>query len=65
MTLFVKAPTPLCRRRRGPTFTALDFETANTYRNSACAVGLVRVGRVVRRAGASLTPPGACATIRV
>jgi DNA polymerase-3 subunit epsilon len=59
MTLFVKAPTALCPRRRGPTFTALDFETANTYRNSACAVGLVRVeqGRVVRRATHLIRPP--------
>lgn len=34
-----------------PTFTAIDFETANEYRDSACAVGLVRVerGRIVRR----------------
>ncbi len=35
-----------------PTFTAIDFETANYFRDSACAVGLVRVerGRIVRRA---------------
>jgi DNA polymerase III subunit epsilon len=34
-----------------PTFTAIDFETANYFRDIACAVGLVRVerGRVVRR----------------
>lgn len=25
------------------TFVALDFETANHYRDSACAIGLVRV----------------------
>jgi DNA polymerase III epsilon subunit-like protein len=24
-------------------FTAIDFETANTFPNSACAIGLVRV----------------------
>lgn len=41
------------------TFTALDFETANRYRNSACAVGLVRVerGRIVRRAYHLIRPP--------
>jgi DNA polymerase III subunit epsilon len=34
-----------------PTFTAIDFETANEDPDSACAVGLVRVerGRIVRR----------------
>ena len=43
----------------GPTFTAIDFETANTYPNSACAVGLVRVerGRIVRRAYHLVRPP--------
>ena len=42
-----------------PTFTAIDFETANRYRNSACAVGLVRVerGRIVRRAYHLIRPP--------
>ncbi len=42
-----------------PTFTAIDFETANRYRNSACAVGLVRVqgGRVTRRAEYLIRPP--------
>jgi DNA polymerase-3 subunit epsilon len=41
------------------TFTAIDFETANRYRNSACAVGLVRVerGRVVRRKYRLIKPP--------
>ena len=40
-------------------FTAIDFETANRYRNSACAVGLVRVerGRIVRRAYRLVRPP--------
>jgi DNA polymerase-3 subunit epsilon len=40
-------------------FTAIDFETANRYRNSACAVGLVRVerGRIVRRAYHLIRPP--------
>jgi DNA polymerase-3 subunit epsilon len=42
-----------------PTFTAIDFETANRYRNSACAIGLVRVerGRIVRRAQHLIRPP--------
>ncbi|MBI3268959.1 MAG: hypothetical protein HYZ53_08050 [Planctomycetes bacterium] len=41
------------------TFVALDFETANVYRNSACAVGMVRVerGRVRRRFYRLLRPP--------
>lgn len=40
-------------------FTAIDFETANRYRNSACAVGLVRVeeGRIVRRLHRLIRPP--------
>jgi DNA polymerase-3 subunit epsilon len=46
-------------RSHAPTFTAIDFETANRYRNSACAVGLVRVerGRIVRRATHLIRPP--------
>jgi DNA polymerase-3 subunit epsilon len=46
-------------RSPAPTFTAIDFETANRYRNSACAVGLVRVerGRIVRRASYLVRPP--------
>lgn len=45
--------------RLAPTFTAIDFETANRYRNSACAIGLVRVerGRIVRRATHLIRPP--------
>lgn len=41
------------------TFAAIDFETANRYPNSACAVGLVRVerGRIVRRAYRLIRPP--------
>jgi DNA polymerase III subunit epsilon len=59
MRFVVKAPPLLCPRGRGATFTAIDFETANAYRNSACAVGLVRVegGRVVRRAHTLIRPP--------
>jgi DNA polymerase-3 subunit epsilon len=43
-------------------FTAIDFETANRYRNSACAVGLVQVrgGRVARRLTRLIRPPFAC-----
>jgi DNA polymerase-3 subunit epsilon len=46
-------------RTPSPTFTAIDFETANRYRNSACAVGLVRVerGRIVKRAYHLVRPP--------
>ena len=42
-----------------PSFSAIDFETANVYRNSACAVGLVRVrrGRIVDRAYHLIRPP--------
>lgn len=42
-----------------PTFAAIDFETANRYRNSACAVGVVRVerGLIVRRAFHLIRPP--------
>ncbi len=42
-----------------PDFTAIDFETANRYRNSACAIGLVRVcrGRIVERACHLIRPP--------
>jgi DNA polymerase-3 subunit epsilon len=39
---------------------AIDFETANYYRHSACAVGLVRVegGKIVEKASQLLKPPG-------
>jgi len=45
--------------RSRPTFCALDFETANYDRNSACAIGLVRVerGLIVRRAYHLVRPP--------
>ncbi len=40
-------------------FTAIDFETANPKRNSACAVGLVRVegGRIVEERSFLIRPP--------
>ena len=42
----------------GP-FVAIDFETADHYPDSACAVGLVRVenGRVARRVRQLIRPP--------
>lgn len=42
-----------------PSFTAIDFETADAYRDSACAIALVRVeqGRVVAREARLLRPP--------
>ncbi len=40
-------------------YTTIDFETANTYRGSPCAVGLVRVrdGRPVREMRQLMRPP--------
>ena len=40
-------------------FTAIDFETANSHRGSACAVGLVKVrdGRIVDTASWLIKPP--------
>jgi DNA polymerase-3 subunit epsilon len=40
-------------------FTAIDFETANSYRGSPCSVGLVKVrnGRIVDEAGTLIHPP--------
>ena len=42
-----------------PSFVAIDFETANTDRASACALGLVRVvgGEIVERKEWLLKPP--------
>ena len=44
---------------QGPTFVALDFETADYPRDSACALGLVRVEnhRIVRRTYHLIRPP--------
>jgi DNA polymerase-3 subunit epsilon len=46
-------------RRRHETFVAIDFETANRDRNSACQIGLVRVedGEIVRTASLLIQPP--------
>jgi DNA polymerase III epsilon subunit-like protein len=43
----------------GISFTAIDFETANGHRGSACAVGLVKVrdGRIVDTASWLIQPP--------
>ena len=40
-------------------FVAIDFETANPYRDSACSVGLVRVefGKIVHQAVHLIRPP--------
>jgi len=40
-------------------FTAIDFETANEQRHSACAVGLVRVeaGSIVKKKALLIRPP--------
>jgi DNA polymerase-3 subunit epsilon len=45
--------------RLGPSFVALDFETANRNPTSACAIGLVRVerGTIVQRVSRRIRPP--------
>lgn len=45
--------------RRPPSFVAIDFETADYGRDSACAVGLVRVehGQIVDRTVRLIRPP--------
>ena len=45
-------------------FTAIDFETANSYRGSPCSVGLVKVrdGQVVDTEGWLIHPPAAADT---
>jgi DNA polymerase-3 subunit epsilon len=49
----------LVKQARGPTFVALDFETADYPRDSACALGLVRVEnhQIVRRTYHLIRPP--------
>ena len=44
---------------REMSFTAIDFETANSQRGSVCAVGLARVvnGEIVERASWLIKPP--------
>lgn len=47
------------RERVGIEFTAIDFETANGFRGSPCAVGLTKVrdGRIVAEANWLMRPP--------
>jgi DNA polymerase III subunit epsilon len=49
----------LLQQVRGPSFVALDFETADYPRDSACALGLVRVEnhRIIERAYYLIRPP--------
>lgn len=49
----------LLRQNRGPTFVALDFETADYAPDSACALGLVRVEnhQIVQRTYSLIKPP--------
>jgi len=49
----------LLKIEKGPTFVAIDFETADYPRESACAVGLVRVEnhRIVERKYSLIKPP--------
>lgn len=51
-----RAPAPAARRR---TFVAIDFETADNGRDSACAVAMVRVeaGEIVARRAHLIRPP--------
>ena len=46
-------------RGGGPSFVAIDFETADMGRDSACAVGVVRVegDQIVRRESRLIRPP--------
>ena len=47
------------RRQAVPTIVVIDFETANASRDSACAVGLVKItgGKVVDRVSYLIRPP--------
>ncbi len=49
----------LLKPERGPTFVALDFETADYSPDSACALGLVRVEnhQIVQRTYSLIKPP--------
>lgn len=46
-------------KEKPASFIAIDFETANYYRNSACAVGLVKVSdnQIVQRTSFLIKPP--------
>ncbi|MFO0761758.1 MAG: 3'-5' exonuclease [Byssovorax sp.] len=63
-TTAVKAPASarapgVAPGARLPSFVALDFETANRDRDSACAIAVVRVdeGRITRREHRLIRPP--------
>jgi DNA polymerase-3 subunit epsilon len=47
------------KQKESPTFVAIDFETSDNWRDSACEVGLVRVesGRIVERRRELIRPP--------
>jgi DNA polymerase-3 subunit epsilon len=49
----------LLKQERGPAFVALDFETADYSRDSACALALVRVEnhQIVQRTYSLIKPP--------
>ena len=53
LTKYSRAPSP------PPTIVAIDFETADYGRDSACALALVRVeaGLIVQRAFHYIRPP--------
>ncbi len=52
-------PTKPKIRKNKKNFVAIDFETADRYRDSACAVALVRVesGKIVHKACHLIRPP--------
>lgn len=56
--MIIRGMTPTCRPEPDP-FVAIDFETADFGRDSACAVALVRVEnlQVVERAFRLIRPP--------
>lgn len=54
------APPPAARAdSTGPTFAAIDFETANIFRDSACSIGvaIVRGGRISHSTHRLIRPP--------
>lgn len=59
MNRVVRVPASLATRRRKPAFAAIDFETADQGRDSACALAVVRVegGKIVARETRLIRPP--------
>jgi DNA polymerase-3 subunit epsilon len=59
MNRVVRVPTSVAPRRRAPSFAALDFETADYGRDSACALAVVRVegGTIVAKEARLIRPP--------